>query len=74
MITFDDKVNKQITPNCSPKRMFIMGGGEGSAVREAIKHKLIEKMIMCDIDEVNLLLLHTQKTTGWWNQRRASLG
>lgn len=32
--------------------MFIMGGGEGSTVREALKHKDIEKVVMCDIDKV----------------------
>jgi thermospermine synthase len=29
-----------------------MGGGEGSAAREALKHKSIEKVVMCDIDQV----------------------
>ncbi|MCI22722.1 thermospermine synthase ACAULIS5-like, partial [Trifolium medium] len=28
-----------------------MGGGEGSAARESLKHKSIEKVIMCDIDQ-----------------------
>lgn len=37
---------------CSPRTVFIMGGGEGSAAREAIKHKSMEKVVMCDIDEV----------------------
>jgi spermidine synthase len=32
--------------------MFIMGGGEGSAAREALKHKSMEKVVMCDIDQV----------------------
>lgn len=32
--------------------MFIMGGGEGSAAREAFKHKSIDKVVMCDIDQV----------------------
>ncbi|KAL2896890.1 Thermospermine synthase ACAULIS5 [Bienertia sinuspersici] len=35
----------------NPKTMFIMGGGEGSAAREALKHKSIEKVVMCDIDQ-----------------------
>ncbi|KAJ4708963.1 Thermospermine synthase [Melia azedarach] len=35
----------------SPKTVFIMGGGEGSAAREALKHKSIEKVVMCDIDQ-----------------------
>ncbi|WJX35402.1 amp-CoA ligase [Trifolium repens] len=34
-----------------PKRVFIMGGGEGSAARESLKHKSVEKVIMCDIDQ-----------------------
>ena len=37
---------------CSPKSVFIMGGGEGSAAREVLKHKSIEKVVMCDIDQV----------------------
>jgi len=34
-----------------PRTMFIMGGGEGSAAREALKHKSMEKVVMCDIDQ-----------------------
>ncbi|KAM5566137.1 hypothetical protein ABKV19_019891 [Rosa sericea] len=34
-----------------PKNVFIMGGGEGSAAREALKHKLLDKVVMCDIDQ-----------------------
>ncbi|CAN6539613.1 unnamed protein product [Malus baccata var. baccata] len=34
-----------------PKNVFIMGGGEGSAAREALKHKLLDKVTMCDIDQ-----------------------
>lgn len=36
----------------SPKTVFIMGGGEGSTARETLKHKDIEKVVMCDIDRV----------------------
>lgn len=35
----------------NPKTVFIMGGGEGSAAREVIKHRTIEKVVMCDIDQ-----------------------
>ncbi|KAI3514997.1 hypothetical protein L1887_13745 [Cichorium endivia] len=35
----------------NPKAVFIMGGGEGSTAREALKHKSIEKVVMCDIDQ-----------------------
>ncbi|KAK6912860.1 Spermidine synthase, tetramerization domain [Dillenia turbinata] len=34
-----------------PKTVFIMGGGEGSAAREALKHESIDKVVMCDIDQ-----------------------
>ena len=36
----------------SPKTVFVMGGGEGSAAREALKHKSMERVVMCDIDQV----------------------
>lgn len=29
-----------------------MGGGEGSAAREALRHRSVEKVVMCDIDQV----------------------
>ncbi|KAI9106714.1 hypothetical protein K1719_022242 [Acacia pycnantha] len=35
----------------NPKSVFIMGGGEGSAAREALKHKSLERVVMCDIDQ-----------------------
>eukprot|EP00268_Persea_americana_P043410 TRINITY_DN4362_c0_g1_i2.p1 TRINITY_DN4362_c0_g1~~TRINITY_DN4362_c0_g1_i2.p1 ORF type:complete len:332 (+),score=47.70 TRINITY_DN4362_c0_g1_i2:169-1164(+) len=35
----------------NPKTVFIMGGGEGSAARELFRHKSIEGVVMCDIDQ-----------------------
>lgn len=29
-----------------------MGGGEGSTAREILRHRPVEKVVMCDIDEV----------------------
>lgn len=29
-----------------------MGGGEGSTARELLRHITVEKIVMCDIDEV----------------------
>ncbi|PKI45769.1 hypothetical protein CRG98_033776 [Punica granatum] len=49
----------------SPKPVFIIGGGEESTVREALKHKTIEKVIMCDIDKMSLhtlLMCHLMLT------------
>lgn len=33
-----------------------MGGGEGSTARELLRYKAVEKVVMCDIDEVKILL------------------
>uniref|UniRef100_A0A0R0FGZ7 thermospermine synthase n=1 Tax=Glycine max TaxID=3847 RepID=A0A0R0FGZ7_SOYBN len=35
----------------NPKTVFIMGGGEGSAAREALKHRSMVRVVMCDIDK-----------------------
>ncbi|KAL5559520.1 hypothetical protein UlMin_035731 [Ulmus minor] len=35
----------------NPKTVFIMGGGEGSTAREALKHTSVDKVVMCDIDQ-----------------------
>ncbi|RXH70555.1 hypothetical protein DVH24_013301 [Malus domestica] len=40
-----------IDVNFSPKSIFIMGGGEGSTARELLRHRTVEKVVMCDIDE-----------------------
>ncbi len=34
-----------------PKRVIIIGGGDGGAVRETLKHKTIEKLYFVEIDE-----------------------
>jgi spermidine synthase len=36
----------------SPKTVFIGGGGEGATAREVLRWKSVEKVVMCDIDEV----------------------
>jgi len=34
-----------------PKRVLIIGGGDGGVVREVVKHPDVEEVIMCEIDE-----------------------
>lgn len=34
----------------SPKRVLVIGGGDGGAVREIVKHPSIEKVVHCEID------------------------
>jgi len=36
--------------HANPKTVFIGGGGEMATAREVLKHKSVEKLIMCDID------------------------
>ncbi|PNH04653.1 Thermospermine synthase ACAULIS5 [Tetrabaena socialis] len=35
-----------------PKRVFIMGGGEGATAREVLRHREVEQVVMVDIDKV----------------------
>lgn len=36
----------------NPKSVYIAGGGEGATLREVLRHKSVEKVIMVDIDGV----------------------
>lgn len=35
-----------------PKRVLVVGGGDGGTVREVLKHPYVEKCVLCEIDEV----------------------
>ena len=37
-----------------PKKVLVIGGGDGGVVREVLKHKSVEEVVLCDIDEVRL--------------------
>ena len=40
-------------PGVSPGHtIYALAGGEGATVREVLRHKSVEKVIMCDIDQV----------------------
>jgi len=36
----------------NPKKVLIIGGGDGGALREVLKHKSVEQVTICEIDEV----------------------
>ena len=36
----------------NPKRVLVIGGGDGGVLREVVKHETVEEAILCDIDEV----------------------
>ena len=49
----------------NPKRVAIVGGGEGATLREVLKHKTVEKVIMIDIDEQMVEL--SKKVLPFWS-------
>ena len=39
----------------NPKKVLVIGGGDGGVVREVLKHETVEHVVLCDIDEVCFL-------------------
>ena len=39
----------------NPKRVLVIGGGDGGVVREVLRHETVEQVVLCDIDEVTWL-------------------
>ncbi|CCM05225.1 uncharacterized protein FIBRA_07435 [Fibroporia radiculosa] len=35
----------------NPKKVLVIGGGDGGVVREVLKHDTVENVVLCDIDE-----------------------
>jgi spermidine synthase len=57
IISFYNSYQEMIThlamnshPN--PKKVLVIGGGDGGVLREVVKHETVEEAILCDIDEV----------------------
>ena len=44
-------VHPALLTHPDPKRVFIVGGGEGATLREVLRHKTVERVLMVDIDE-----------------------
>ena len=40
----------------NPKKVLVIGGGDGGVVREVLKHDTVEQVVLCDIDEVIFFL------------------
>ena len=47
----------------NPKKVLVMGGGDGSIVREVLKHDTVEQVVLCDVDEVRSTYIQYQTTT-----------
>lgn len=39
-----------------PKKVLVIGGGDGGVLREVVKHDCVEEAILCDIDEVRFYI------------------
>lgn len=39
-----------INSHPSPKRVLIIGAGDGGVAREVLKHPLVEEVVLCEID------------------------
>ncbi|KAJ7043328.1 saccharopine dehydrogenase [Mycena alexandri] len=35
----------------NPKKVLVIGGGDGGVIREVLKHESVEHVVLCDIDE-----------------------
>jgi len=44
-------VHPAMVAHPNPKIVLILGGGEGATLREVLKHRTVEKVVMVDIDE-----------------------
>jgi spermidine synthase / saccharopine dehydrogenase (NADP+, L-glutamate-forming) len=36
----------------NPRKVLVIGGGDGGVVREVLRHDSVEEIVLCDIDEV----------------------
>lgn len=59
-----------------PKKVLILGGGEGATLREVLKHKSVERAVMVDIDEEVVKVSREQLpflSAGAFEDKRAEL-
>ncbi|KAJ7043341.1 saccharopine dehydrogenase, partial [Mycena alexandri] len=38
----------------NPKKVLVIGGGDGGVIREVLKHESVEHVVLCDIDEAGV--------------------
>jgi len=48
----------------NPKKVLVIGGGDGGVVREVLKHKTVEEVVLCDIDEVRFAIYKLTTSMG----------
>ena len=40
----------------NPEKVLVIGGGDGGVLREVVKHSTVKEAVLCDIDEVTILV------------------
>lgn len=40
-----------LNSHANPKKVLVIGGGDGGVLREVVKHDCVEEAVLCDIDE-----------------------
>ncbi len=69
-------VHPAMLMNPAPRRVLVIGGGEGATLREVLKHNTVEQLIMVDLDRE--VVEHCREYLEKWHQgsfddRRVSL-
>lgn len=57
-------VHPAMTAHPGPRRVLILGGGEGATLREVLKHRCVERAVMVDIDR-ELVALCRKHLSSW---------
>ena len=65
-IYHESLIHPALITHPSPKKVLIIGGGEGATLREVLRHQSVERTIMVDIDEELVRLC--QKYLPEWSQ------
>ena len=47
----ENLVHPALTAHAAPKKVLVIGGGDGGSSEEALKHPSVEQVTMCEIDE-----------------------
>ncbi|MBN1549301.1 polyamine aminopropyltransferase [Candidatus Babeliales bacterium] len=58
-----------------PKRVLIVGGGDGGTLKEVLKHGCVEEVVLCEIDEevINICKRHFPELTKAYNDPRVTI-
>ena len=52
-----------LTSHPNPRKVLVVGGGDGGVVREVLRHNSVEEVVLCDIDEVRVYAMNQTSRT-----------